>query len=52
MIAAHIKGWALHIEDRYKVNNGITLCQGHHPKTRSEDQRLMPVFQELVGSST
>ena len=51
MVAAHIKGWALYPEERYNVNNGIILCQGHHPKTRSEDQRLMPVFQELVESS-
>lgn len=51
MIAAHIKSWALYPELRYEVSNGITLCQGHHPKTRNEDKRLMPVFQELVGSS-
>ncbi len=49
MIAAHIKGWALYPEERYNVNNGITLCQHHHPTTRSEDARLMPVFQDLVS---
>jgi len=49
MVAAHIKGWALYPNERYNINNGITLCQRHHPKTRSEDQRLIPVFQELIS---
>ena len=46
----HILDWVNYPELRYDINNGITLCQGHHPKTRDEDQRLMPVFQELVRS--
>lgn len=36
-IVHHIKSWALHIGLRYKITNGITLCQSHHPRTRDEE---------------
>lgn len=26
----HIKAWASYPEDRYDINNGITLCKVHH----------------------
>ena len=35
----------------YKINNGITLCQAHHPRKRAEEKRLIPTFQELVSVS-
>lgn len=44
----HILTWAEYPEERYNVNNGITLCQGHHPRKRADEKRLVPVFQELV----
>ena len=46
--AHHILGWAEYVELRYEVNNGITLCHGHHPKKRMEEKRLAPEFQALV----
>lgn len=49
--AHHILGWAEYVELRYEVNNGITLCQAHHPLKRAEEKRLVPVFQELVSVS-
>ena len=49
-IVHHIQSWVSNPELRYQINNGITLCQFHHPLKRAEEQRLMPVFQELVGS--
>jgi len=35
----------------YDINNGITLCQAHHPRKRAEEKRLIPAFQELVSVS-
>lgn len=47
----HILPWRDFLELRYEVNNGITLCQFHHPRRRNEEKRLIPVFQELVSVS-
>jgi len=47
----HILSWSKYPELRYNINNGITLCQAHHPKKRAEEKRLAPVFQELVSVS-
>lgn len=49
--AHHILVWRDYPKLRYDINNGITLCQFHHPRKRSEEQRLIPTFQELVGSN-
>ena len=47
----HIKPWATYPESRYEVLNGIILCQGHHPRRRFDEQRLISTFQELVQSN-
>ena len=47
----HILGWSSHPELRYKLNNGITLCQAHHPRKRAEEKRLISTFRELVSVS-
>jgi hypothetical protein len=47
-IAHHILPWRDYPEERYNINNGITLCQYHHPLKRVDEQRLIPIFQELV----
>lgn len=49
--AHHILGWSEHVELRYEVNNGITLCHAHHPRKRAEEKRLAPQFMELVAVS-
>ena len=49
--AHHILGWKLYPELRYNINNGITLCQAHHPKKRAEEKRLIPFLQGLVSVS-
>lgn len=51
IIAHHILGWASYPELRYEVNNGITLCQDHHPLRRSEEKRLESLFRKLVSVS-
>lgn len=47
-IVHHILDWSAYPKLRYKINNGITLCQFHHPRKRADGKRLIPVFQELV----
>lgn len=49
--AHHILSWRDFPELRYDVNNGITLCQAHHPRRWAEEKRLIPVFQGLVSVS-
>lgn len=51
IIAHHILGWSLYPELRYEINNGITLCQAHHPRKRAEEKRLIFTFKELVSVS-
>lgn len=47
-IVHHILPWRDYLELRYEINNGITLCQFHHPRKRVEEKKLIPFFQELV----
>ena len=49
--AHHILPWQDYPELRYEVNNGICLCQAHHPRKRAEEKRLIPFFQGLVTVS-
>jgi hypothetical protein len=46
--AHHILRWKDYPELRYQINNGITLCHAHHPRTRAKEAELSPYFQELV----
>lgn len=46
----HILNWVDYPELRYEINNGITLCHFHHPKTRKEEQRFSPYFTSLTFS--
>ena len=48
IVAHHILGWSSYPELRYELNNGITLCQAHHPRKRAEEIALAPAFQGLV----
>jgi hypothetical protein len=51
VIAHHILSWRDFPELRYQLNNGITLCQAHHPRRRTEEKRLIPFFMDLVPVS-
>ena len=49
IIAHHILPWRDFPELRYEVNNGITLCQFHHPRKRIDEQKLIPVFPQMTN---
>jgi len=49
--AHHILNWTDYPELRYEINNGITLCQAHHPKKWAKEKELISTFQELVSPS-
>lgn len=51
IIAHHILSWTRFPELRYEINNGITLCQAHHPRIRVEEKRLIPFFMGLMSVS-
>jgi hypothetical protein len=44
----HILNWIDFPEQRYSVNNGITLCRNHHPRGRVKEYKLSPYFQALI----
>ena len=50
--AHHILDWMNYPELRYEINNGITLCLAHHPRSRAKEKRLVSEFQELVSVSS
>ncbi len=47
--AHHILSWKNYPELRYELNNGITLCLAHHPRSRKKEAELSPYFQKLVN---
>jgi hypothetical protein len=50
VVAHHILSWKDYPELRYEVNNGITLCQYHHPRKKIDEQRLISTLKELILS--
>ena len=50
LVVHHILPWRNHVKERYNINNGITLCQHHHPRKKEDEERLILEFQKLVGS--
>lgn len=50
-VVHHILPWRDYPEERYNINNGITLCQYHHPRKRDDEQRLIPILQQMVQSN-
>lgn len=45
----HILRWQDHKELRYDVNNGITLCHFHHPRKKSDEDKMKELFISLIG---
>jgi len=51
LIVHHILSYREHPELRYDINNGIVLCQAHHPRKYAEEKRLATFLQGLVTVS-
>ena len=43
--AHHILGWSSHPELRYQINNGIALCQAHHPRKELKRNDYSLIFR-------
>lgn len=48
--AHHILRWVDYPELRYEPNNGITLCQHHHPKARKDEKKHEQIFFKIIDS--
>jgi len=46
--AHHIFDWVNYPELKYLESNGICLCQFHHPQGRIAEERMIPIFQEII----
>lgn len=47
-MAHHIYPWRNYPKLRYKLSNGITLCQAHHPMKRVKEELFRKMFSYLV----
>ena len=47
--AHHILAWKKYPELRYRVNNGITLCHFHHPRSVKKQELVSPYLLELLA---
>lgn len=47
--AHHILPWRDYPEERFNINNGITLCYYHHPRKREEVKNLAPIFINILS---
>lgn len=45
----YILPWSKFPELHNDINNGITLCQFHHPRNPKDEIKLSPYFQQLVA---
>lgn len=46
--AHHILPWHKYENLRFEVNNGITLCHFHHPRSRKKETDLAPTLTNLI----
>lgn len=44
----HILPWKDFPEERYNINNGITLCHEHHPRKKVDVKNMTLVLQKLA----
>ncbi len=49
--AHHILNWIDYPEERYKIENGITLCKFHHPVGREKENSMIPLFKNIINNN-
>ena len=45
----HILNWQEYPELRFDVNNGITLCQFHHPRGKNQEKEQSIYLKGLIN---
>ena len=45
----HILNWVQYQDERYKIDNGITLCKFHHPRGREKETLMIPIFKDIIN---
>ena len=45
----HILRFSEYPELRYQISNGITLCHAHHPRKKSDEDKLRELFIKLIS---
>ena len=48
IVAHHVLTWRDYPELRYVLNNGLALCERHHPRKRVDEIKLAPLFKNLI----
>jgi hypothetical protein len=46
----HILNWIDYPELRYDINNGITLCHFHHPRSRVTEKEMVEYLKKLINN--
>lgn len=47
----HIESFTEFPELRHRVDNGITLCHYHHPRKRKDEDKMRPIFKEMLRTN-
>lgn len=48
--AHHIFNWTEYEDLRYDINNGVTVCEKHHPRGRENEKNMVETFSRIIGN--
>lgn len=47
----HILSYKEYPELRYDINNGITMCHFHHPRSKEKERQMIPILKIIIESN-